>query len=173
MGCFLIITREDYDFIQIMGIPGRSSSDIYSKVAFISPKTGGVLVHVQGDNKADTQRLVDELKSIMPEARLISNEVAAQPQSHHIFPQKHRDFFEKNDIPIHDFTVQLDADYHHQIHPGSEGYTKAWDLFVDACEQEGLSSQEIKQAAIRYAGQLLTHFDMGGLDINRHRKHKK
>lgn len=169
MGCFLVMTERDYQMMDLMNVTSRSESPAFAKVSFISRTTDGALVRIDGQSKTETTRLANAVKTFFPATRAVGSERWYQPQSHHIFPEKHRGLFERVGIDIDRWTVQLDARHHRRMHPGSEGWTNAWDQFVNHCP--GREPDEIRQGAIRFAGQLLTSFGMSGLDIRPHQTH--
>jgi hypothetical protein len=164
MGCFLVMTERDYQMLDMFQASRNTQSPLWSRVEAVSRTIHGRLVKI--DAGAQTTELAGALKHFFPETR------AATTSSHHIFPQKHEQFFESIGLPIHQYTVQLDSRHHSRIHPGTDRWTGLWDQFVDATS--GMSDRDsVRGLAIQYAGDLMTKFGLNGLDVRPHRSHPK
>ena len=165
MGCFLVMTRSDFNMLDLMNRASRSENPAFGEVQYISrvnnPKTNQQEILVKAE-----KQLAREVQRMFPDTRK-----SDQQHSHHIFPQKHRAFFRKNGIDVDEFAVLMDRTSHLQMHTAREGYNAAWNSFVDTCQAQELSPNQTKQYSIRYAGQLLSEFGLGDTDISQYRKH--
>ena len=165
MGCFLVMTAKDFQMIEMMNRSSKHEKPAYEKVQYISrvnnPKTNQQEILIKTDKE-----LSRSIQRYFPETRK-----SQQQDSHHVFPQKHKTFFREIGIKIDNYTVLLDQKSHLQMTSVREGYTNAWNQFVDKFKDSGASANEIKQEAIRYAGQLMTTFGFNDGDINLHKQH--
>jgi hypothetical protein len=161
MGCFLVMTAKDYQLIDMAS--RRSAAYEHTLISKVdNPHTARTEVLIKAE-----RALAQQIQRMFPETR---KSVALQ--SHHIFPQKHKNFFrDRVDIPIDQFTVWLDRKSHLQMHTNIEGYNKAWDQFVDRCQEAQLMPGETKQLAIQYASTLMTAFGFGGASVDYYRAH--
>ncbi len=151
--------------MEMMNRASQREHPAFEKTQYISrvnnPKTGHQEVLIKTEKE-----LAQSIYKFFPDTRKSSGQ-----QSHHVFPQAHRDFFENAGIKIDDYTVLLDQTSHLQMTNVREGYKNAWKSFVDECKESELSPAEIKQAALHHAGTLMTAFGFNDGDINRHRHH--
>lgn len=165
MGCFLVMTSKDFQMVQMMNRASYREHPAFEKVQYISrvnnPKISQQEILVKTEKE-----LAQSIQKMFPDTRK-----SVQQDSHHIFPQKHRSFFQMNGVNVDEYAVLMDQKSHLQMHMAREGYNAAWNSFVDTCQAQELSSNQTKEYAIRYAGQLLTTFGLGDTDISQYRKH--
>lgn len=86
---------------------------------------------------------------------------AGRWEKHHIFPQEQRlqDWFVRQGVKIHDYTMPIPRDLHQRIHNvGGHGgqWNEAWRVFIRS--NPGASPEEI----FKHAGELIYRFQLIG-----------
>jgi uncharacterized lipoprotein (TIGR02269 family) len=82
-------------------------------------------------------------------------------EKHHIFPQAFKEWFERNDIDIHRWTMFIETDLHRRIHRGESGgpWNEAWRQFIEEKQLE--RKKKVKQEEIwNHAWELCVRFGL-------------
>jgi uncharacterized lipoprotein (TIGR02269 family) len=80
-------------------------------------------------------------------------------EKHHIFPQEFKEWFERQGIDIHQWTMLIEADLHKSIHRGASGgpWNAAWRQFI----REKRRDKQVTQEEIwKHAWELCVRFGL-------------
>jgi hypothetical protein len=153
MGCFLVMTEKDFQLADMM----KQDMDLVSKVYNPITQQRDLLVKTDVETATFLQRF-------FPDVRKSENQ-----QQHHILPQKHNDFFkEKAGINIHEWTVLLDSKTHGQMTSAKEGYTNAWNAFVDS--HPGGSKENVYHDVVNFTSELYGVFGFSGSGVEKYKR---
>jgi hypothetical protein len=156
MGCFLLITKGDVD--RLRQSAQRDNVRLLSTARDRETLEQAALIEVIGNSEREIKAAAEYIKSITWEKA----KVVTKTHRHHLYPQKHRAFFEQNEINIDSATIRLDETTHLKDVHGRMGkaYNEMWDKFVEKHQES--SPTVVRQEALRFSSQLLVVFGLTG-----------